>query len=42
MLCISRSTLWAKIRDPSEFRVGELLTLFNALKFSEEEKHILF
>lgn len=42
MLCISRSTLWAKINDPNEFKVGELLMLYNVLKFSDEEKHILF
>lgn len=42
MLCISRSTLWMKINDPNEFKVGELLTLYNILKFSDEEKHILF
>ena len=41
MLCISRSALWAKIKNPNDFRVGELLVLYSVLKFSEEERHIL-
>lgn len=42
VLCMSRSTLWAKLNDPTQFRVGELIQLHTTLQFSEEEKELLF
>ncbi|MBQ8618040.1 MAG: hypothetical protein IJ418_11120 [Clostridia bacterium] len=42
LIRISRSSLWEKLDNPSKFRVGELQALHHVLKFSEEERHILF
>ena len=41
LLGMSRSTLWSKIRDPREFRLGELLLLYDVLHFSDEDRRIL-
>lgn len=41
LMGMSRSTLWGKLNDPTQFRLYELLQLHKALEFTEEEKHIL-
>lgn len=38
---MSRSTLWAKLKSPDQFRVGELRLLYSTLRFSPEDQRIV-
>ncbi len=40
-LLMSRSTLWARLKDPYQFRLCELNQLHKILRFAQEDRSIL-
>ncbi len=40
-MCMSRSTLWEKLNNPDNFRLGELRQLYTILEFDEVDRQIL-
>ncbi len=41
VMCMSRSSLWEKLNNPDNFRIGELRQLYTVLEFDEADRQIL-